>query len=78
MDTADLSIPIATLSQVTNLPFIRTRISCHTAPDTAARAAFLKESRMKVANANKVDRKSGGPAPGFLFIGFSYKLESPI
>jgi hypothetical protein len=31
----------------------------HGAPPTAACAAFIKESRMKFANASKVDRKSG-------------------
>jgi hypothetical protein len=31
----------------------------HGAPPTTARAAFLKESRMKCANANKLNRKSG-------------------
>jgi hypothetical protein len=31
----------------------------HGAPPTAARAAFIKESRMKFANASKVYRKSG-------------------
>jgi hypothetical protein len=31
----------------------------HGAPPTPACAAFTKESRMKCANANKVDRKSG-------------------
>jgi hypothetical protein len=34
---------------------------------TAARAAFSKESRMKVANATKLHRKSGG-SPPFLFL----------
>src|ERR1700730_2812149 len=37
-----------------------TRISCHGAPPTSACAAFIKESRMDFANANKVYRKSGG------------------
>jgi hypothetical protein len=37
-----------------------TRISCHGAPPTSACAAFIKESRMEFANANKVYRKSGG------------------
>jgi hypothetical protein len=36
------------------------RISCHGAPPTSACAAFIKESRMEFANANKVYRKSGG------------------
>jgi hypothetical protein len=33
----------------------------HEAPKKFACAAFSKESRMKFANANKLDRKSGGP-----------------
>jgi hypothetical protein len=37
----------------------RTRISCHVALDTAACAAFRKESRMKFASATNLDRKSG-------------------
>jgi len=37
----------------------RTRISCYLAPTMAACAAFFKESRMKFANATKLDRKSG-------------------
>jgi hypothetical protein len=37
----------------------RTRISCHVALDMAACAAFVKESRMKIANATKLNRKSG-------------------
>ena len=37
----------------------RTRISCHAALDTATCAAFVKESRMKIANATKLNRKSG-------------------
>jgi hypothetical protein len=40
-----------------------TRISCHAASDLAACAAFPKESRMKLANATKLDRKSGA-VPG--------------
>jgi hypothetical protein len=36
-----------------------TRMSCHAAPDTAACAAFVTESRMKFANATKFHRKSG-------------------
>jgi hypothetical protein len=32
----------------------------HGAPPTPACAAFIKESRMKCANAGKLDRKSGG------------------
>jgi hypothetical protein len=35
------------------------RISCYLAPTMAACAAFFKESRMKFANATKLDRKSG-------------------
>jgi len=31
----------------------------HGAPPTPACAAFIKESRMKCANASKLDRKSG-------------------
>jgi hypothetical protein len=31
----------------------------HGAPPTPACAAFIKESRMKFANASKLDRKSG-------------------
>jgi hypothetical protein len=37
----------------------RTRISCHAALDMATCAAFVKESRMKIANATKLNRKSG-------------------
>jgi hypothetical protein len=37
----------------------RTRISCHAALDISAYAAFVKESRMKLANATKLNRKSG-------------------
>jgi hypothetical protein len=37
----------------------RTRISCHAALDRAACAAFRKESRMKIADATNLDRKSG-------------------
>jgi hypothetical protein len=40
-----------------------TRISCHGAPPTSACAAFITESRMEFANANKVYRKSGGSPP---------------
>jgi hypothetical protein len=36
-----------------------TRISCHAALETTACAAFSKESRMKIANATKLNRKSG-------------------
>jgi hypothetical protein len=36
-----------------------TRISCHAALDMATSAAFRKESRMKLANATNLDRKSG-------------------
>jgi hypothetical protein len=32
----------------------------HGAPPITACAAFIKESRMKYANASKLDRKSGG------------------
>ncbi len=37
----------------------RIRISCQGAPPTPECAAFIKESRMKFANASKLDRKSG-------------------
>jgi hypothetical protein len=37
----------------------RTRISCRAALDMAMCAAFVKESRMKIANATKLNRKSG-------------------
>jgi hypothetical protein len=37
----------------------RTRISYLAVPSEATYAAFRKESRMKFANANKLDRKSG-------------------
>src|SRR5271170_939331 len=40
-----------------------TRISCHGAPPTPTCAAFVKESRMKFANANKLVRKSWGSPP---------------
>jgi hypothetical protein len=36
-----------------------TRISCHAALDMTTCAAFFKESRMKFANATKLNRKSG-------------------
>jgi hypothetical protein len=36
----------------------RTRISCHAALDTATPAAFVRESRMNLANATKLNRKS--------------------
>jgi hypothetical protein len=42
------------------LKFSAYRISCHAALDIAACAAFRKESRMKLANATNLDRKSGG------------------
>jgi hypothetical protein len=38
----------------------RTRISCCAAVDKAACAAFRKESRMKLAEPTKFNRKSGG------------------
>jgi hypothetical protein len=37
----------------------RTRISCHASLDVVACAAFVKESRMKFANATKPNRKFG-------------------
>src|ERR1700730_3179677 len=36
-----------------------TRISCHASLDMATCAAFVKESRMKFANATNTNRKSG-------------------
>jgi hypothetical protein len=48
----------------------RTRISCHAAPDTTTYAAFIKESRKKLASATKFHRKSGlrsGEICGFFF-----------
>ena len=33
-----------------------TRISCHAGPPTSACAAFIKESRIELANANKIYR----------------------
>ncbi|MDX6456416.1 MAG: hypothetical protein QOJ51_6568 [Acidobacteriaceae bacterium] len=48
-----------------------TRISCHAASPTSACAAFIKESRMKFANAIKVYRKSGGsPSKAFTQLQF--------
>jgi hypothetical protein len=38
------------------------RISCHAALGMAACASFLKESRMKFANATNLDKKSGKAA----------------
>ena len=39
----------------------RTRISCHTAPETWPRVRLsVRERRMKCTNATKVNRKSGG------------------
>jgi hypothetical protein len=40
--------------------FIETRIFLYAALDTTACAAFIKESRMNLANANKFHRKSRG------------------
>jgi hypothetical protein len=37
----------------------RTRISCHAAPDMTTYAAFIEESRMKLASATNLYRKSG-------------------
>jgi hypothetical protein len=37
----------------------RTRISCHANLDTATYAAFVKESRTRIANATNFNRKSG-------------------
>jgi hypothetical protein len=38
----------------------RTRISYHAELATSTYAPFRKERRMRIANANKFDRKSGG------------------
>jgi hypothetical protein len=51
-----------------------TRISCHGASPTSACAAFIKESRMEFANANKVYRKSGGSPT----IAFPRWVEEPV
>jgi hypothetical protein len=64
--TADLSSPLRSgrddksIAQ-TNLSSRpeRTRISCHAVLDIATCAAFVKESRMEIANATKLNRKSG-------------------
>jgi hypothetical protein len=48
----------------------------HEAPNRFACAAFSKESRMKLANANKLDRKSGSVSQrlnSLLFILYKYK-----
>ena len=42
-----------------------TRISCYGAPPPSACAAFIKESRMECANADKFYRKSGEPNEHF-------------
>jgi hypothetical protein len=39
----------------------RTRIPCHGASPTSTCAAFVKESRMKFADAANTNRKSGDP-----------------
>jgi hypothetical protein len=39
----------------------------YVAPSMSACAAFSKESRMRIANAINLDRKSGGAYPDFLF-----------
>jgi molybdenum cofactor cytidylyltransferase len=44
------------------------------APNRFARAAFNEESRMKFANANKLDRKSGGVAAIILAAGKSTRM----
>jgi hypothetical protein len=54
-----------------------TRISCHGAPPTSACAAFIKESRMEFANANKVCRKSGGSPPNVFSSGPSLLRGRP-
>ena len=59
------------------VPWDRTRISCHAAPDIAACAAFVKESSIKCANATKFHRKSGGAKPRDLqFRDLSWKCLS--
>jgi hypothetical protein len=50
----------------------RTRISCHASPDTAACAAFVTESSMKLANATNLNRKSGGGDELILIGGASF------
>ena len=50
----------------TRVPYVRTsvaRISCYAGLATTTHAAFLKESRTKVRNANDFDRKSGIRGP---------------
>src|ERR1700688_171827 len=46
-----------------------TRISCTRLQATATRAAFIKESRMKLANAIKINTKSGGVGHPGLVVG---------
>ena len=71
-ETADLSTPLRSgncqfsngrtpVHGSTNLSSRpeRTRISCRAALDMATCAAFFKESRMKIANTTKLNRKSG-------------------
>jgi hypothetical protein len=55
----------------------RTRISCCAAVERAACAAFRKESRMKLANATKPDRKSGGSAVEGPAVSFSQRADAP-
>jgi hypothetical protein len=40
----------------------------YAAPDMTACAAFIKESRMRFANATKLHRKSGGSPSSFLVL----------
>jgi hypothetical protein len=54
-----------------------TRISYHGAPSTIACAAFIKESRMKLANAIKLDRKSGHSPPLHLRGGKQQIIDKP-
>jgi hypothetical protein len=71
-ETADLSTPLRSgncqfsngrtpVHGSTNLSSRpeRTRISCHVSLDVATCAAFANESRMKFANATKLNRKFG-------------------
>jgi hypothetical protein len=50
----------------------------HEAPNRFARAAFSKESRMKFANANKLDRKSGGRTRRRLCLPKWYRTMPPF
>jgi len=54
-----------------------TRISCTRAQETATCAAFIKESRMKFINANKLHRKSGGVGHPSLVEGTGLNTSAP-